>query len=249
MQGLIQDRSLLFSNKLQKRYLCLILWVMTNTCRPKIALVSVHRLAEHLHAMSTLKSRYKISNLALNSVHPSLVIYNKKSPDLWELQRMSRHQYTLCIQTNCNNKKWMEGNWLFHQNVLTVLVEIGRAYYGLMYIGHCNRQQVLTSLAGGFWFVTCTSFLVFDSSHVKISNCEQSLLKQHIEQIFRLWWFCNTVHILLSCNTRFFKPLNLYLFALCHRTAFNFWSHLNWTQQWACAVFLGILGRLLDIVL
>ena len=111
MQGLIQDRSLLFSNKLQKRYLCLILWVMTNTCRPKIALVSVHRLAEHLHAMSTLKSRYKISNLALNSVHPSLVIYNKKSPDLWELLRMSRHQYTLCIQTNCNNKKWMEGNY------------------------------------------------------------------------------------------------------------------------------------------
>ena len=68
----------------------------------------------------------------------------------------------------------MEGNWLFHQNVLTVLVEIGRAYYGLMYIGHCDRQQVLTSLADGFWFVTCTSL------------SPASLLKQHIEQFFRL---------------------------------------------------------------
>ena len=150
MQGLIQDRLLLFSNKLQKRYLCLILWVMTNTCRPKIALVSVHRLAEHLHAMSTLKSRYKISNLALNSVHRSLVIYNKKSPDLWELLRMSRHQYTLCIQTNCNNKKWMEGNWLFHQNVLTVLVEIGRAYCGLMYIGTATASRSWLHLQMGF---------------------------------------------------------------------------------------------------
>ena len=35
---------------------------MTDTCKPKIALASVHGLAEHLHAMPTLKSRSKISN-------------------------------------------------------------------------------------------------------------------------------------------------------------------------------------------
>ena len=32
-----------------------------------------NRLAEHFHAMSTLKSRYKIFHLALNSVRPSLL--------------------------------------------------------------------------------------------------------------------------------------------------------------------------------
>lgn len=36
-------------------------------------LVSVHRLAEKLFAMSTLKSKYKISNLVLISVRPSVL--------------------------------------------------------------------------------------------------------------------------------------------------------------------------------
>ena len=49
---------------------------MTDTRRPKIALASVHGVAEHLQSMSTLKSRCKISNKALNSVHPSPVNYN-----------------------------------------------------------------------------------------------------------------------------------------------------------------------------
>ena len=40
----------------------------------KIALASVHRLAEHLHAMSTQKSRYKISDYsqARSSVPPKI---------------------------------------------------------------------------------------------------------------------------------------------------------------------------------
>ena len=46
----------------------------------KIALASVHRLAEHLHAMSTQKSRYKISDYsqARSSVPPKILFIIRK---------------------------------------------------------------------------------------------------------------------------------------------------------------------------
>ena len=46
----------------------------------KIALASVHRLAEHLHAMSTQKSRYKISDYseARSSVHTKILFIIRK---------------------------------------------------------------------------------------------------------------------------------------------------------------------------
>ena len=63
---------------------------MIDTGSPKITLASVHGLAKHLHAMSMLKSRYEISNEALNSVHPSLVIYNTN----WQ-RRRTCNQFSL----------------------------------------------------------------------------------------------------------------------------------------------------------
>ena len=73
----------------------------------KIALASVHRLAEHLHAMSTQKSRYKISDYsrARSSVP-------RKIPLMYVLFKSwtvgsCRFQIHLCVHSCMRNEPWI----------------------------------------------------------------------------------------------------------------------------------------------
>ena len=73
----------------------------------KIALASVHRLAEHLHAMSTQKSRYKISDYsqARSSVPPKIPLMYLLF-ESWTVGSC-RFQIHLCVHSCMRNEPWI----------------------------------------------------------------------------------------------------------------------------------------------
>ena len=73
----------------------------------KIALASVHRLAEHLHAMSTQKSRYKISDYsqARSSVPPKIPLMYLLF-ESWTVGSC-RFQIHLSVHSCMRNEPWI----------------------------------------------------------------------------------------------------------------------------------------------
>ena len=90
-------------------YVCINYFVLSVTVEKahvgrKIALASVHRLAEHLHAMSTQKSRYKISDYsqARSSVPPKIHLLFES----WTVGSC-RFQIHLCVHSCMRNEPWI----------------------------------------------------------------------------------------------------------------------------------------------
>ena len=77
----------------------------------RCSLMSVHRLAAKLFAISTLKSKYKISNLVLFSVRPSLLftIGHRQRTDApatgtaIKNQKTDRWSHFTCLFPECRN--------------------------------------------------------------------------------------------------------------------------------------------------
>ena len=91
-------------------YICINYFVLSVTVDKahvgrKIALASVHRLAEHLHAMSTQKSRYKISDYsqARSSVPPKIPLMYLLFKS-WTVGSC-RFQIHLCVHS-CMRIEW-----------------------------------------------------------------------------------------------------------------------------------------------
>ena len=90
----------------------------------KIALASVHRLAEHLHAMSTQKSRYKISDysLAMSSVPPKIPLMFLLF-ESWTVGSC-RFQIHLCVHSCMRNEPWIHTRFSYEISTSSVSLNL-----------------------------------------------------------------------------------------------------------------------------
>ena len=90
----------------------------------KIALASVHRLAEHLHAMSTQKSRYKISDYsqARSSVPPKIPLMYLLF-ESWTVGSC-RFQIHLCVHSCMRNEPWIHTRFSYKISTSSVSLNL-----------------------------------------------------------------------------------------------------------------------------
>ena len=90
----------------------------------KIALASLHRLAEHLHAMTTQKSRYKNSDYSqARSSVPSKIPLMYLLFERWTVSRY-RFQIHLCVHSCMRNKPWIHTRFSYEISTSSVSLNL-----------------------------------------------------------------------------------------------------------------------------